>query len=579
MKKIIFLMLFATVGWQHALAQSFTDGGMNYEVTSPTTVSVGYQNGAATGNVTIPSQVTNNGDVYWVTSIGDGAFDSCPGLTSVTIPNSVTSIGDYAFYLCSGLTSITIPNSVTSIGEAAFASCFGLTSFTIPNSVTSIGDWAFYHCSGLSSVTISNSLTSIGNYAFIYCSGLTSVTIPNSVTSIGAFAFRSCSGLTSVTISNSLTSIGQRAFYNCYGLTSVTIPSSVTSIGDYAFFNCYGLTSMICNISTPLSINENVFDGVNHGACSLIVPNGSIAAYMATSVWQNFMVLIPTTKVRASQCGGTLTAINSQIAADIVTGAQIYRFEVTNGSTVNTFETTKRNFSLIRIAGTTYATTYSIKVAVKINGVWGNYGQACSVTTPALSVSTVLTTRIRSTFCGTTLAALNTKIPALTVFNAEGYRFEITAAGVTTVYDSALYNFRLSDAGIVALSGTTYAIRVAAKVNGIYGNYGTSCNVTTPGVGSTSRQMAETTSIETIDFSLVAYPNPSNSTFKLQVNFANDDSLSILVFDMMGRQIENKLVNANDIENISIGQNYSTGIYNVIVSQGMNTKTVRLVKN
>jgi CRISPR-associated endonuclease Csn1 len=35
---------------------------------------------------------------------------------------------------------------------------------------------------------------------------------------------------------------------------------------------------------------------------------------------------------------------------------------------------------------------------------------------------------------------------------------------------------------------------------------------------------------------------------------------------------------ANDIENISLGQNYSSGVYNVIVSQGMNNKTVRLIK-
>ena len=49
------------------------------------------------GNVAIPEEVTYMNKTRKVTSIGNHAFDSCSGLTSVTIPNSVTSIGDYAF--------------------------------------------------------------------------------------------------------------------------------------------------------------------------------------------------------------------------------------------------------------------------------------------------------------------------------------------------------------------------------------------------------------------------------------------------------------------------------------------------
>jgi hypothetical protein len=45
----------------------------------------------------------------------------------VTIPNSVTSIEDGTFIGCSGLTSVTIGNSVTSIGQSAFSGCSELT--------------------------------------------------------------------------------------------------------------------------------------------------------------------------------------------------------------------------------------------------------------------------------------------------------------------------------------------------------------------------------------------------------------------------------------------------------------------
>ena len=244
-----------------------------------------------------------------VISIGVDAFNQCTSLTSIEIPNSVTNIGGFAFYGCYGLKKVivsdiaawcsikfgsndanplgyaghlysdenteikdlVIPNSVTSIGNIAFIGCFGLTSITIPSCVTSIGNYAFSGCSGLTSVTIGNSVTSIGNYAFSGCSGLTSVTIPNSVTNIGKSAFYGCAGLTSVTIPNSVTSISEYTFYNCSGLTSVTIPNSVTSIGEYTFYNCSGLTS----VTIPNSVTS--IDGYTFYGCSSLtsvtIPN------------------------------------------------------------------------------------------------------------------------------------------------------------------------------------------------------------------------------------------------------------------------------------------------------------------
>ena len=213
--------------------------GQQAEVTSK-------PSGYYSNDITIPESVKNNGITYSVTSIGEGAFSYCSGLTSIEIPNSVTSIGNYAFSECSSLTSVIIPNSVTSIGIEAFCYCDGLTSIEIPNSVTSIGDYAFQNCSGL-----------------------TSVTIGNSVTSIGGSAFQGCDGLTSVTIGNGIKSIGYKAFYRCKQL---------------ADFYCFA--------ESVQTTGSDVFYDSNLDHATLHVPASSVNFYSNTEPWSGFSEII-----------------------------------------------------------------------------------------------------------------------------------------------------------------------------------------------------------------------------------------------------------------------------------------------
>ena len=331
LRKLMLIVVLLTSS--HAFAHDFEVNGIYYNITcaSDLTVEVTFKGDYIdiydreyTGNVRIPESVLYNGTSFSVTSIGNNVFESCDGLTSITIPKSVVNIGDYALNSCDNLNTIVIesgnarydsrencnaiietatntliqgcnttiiPNSVKNIFEYAFAGCIGLTSVNIPNSVTSIGDYAFCECIGLTLVTIGNYVTSIGNSAFAGCSSLTSATIPNSVTSIGNSAFGGCSSLTSVTIPNSVASIGESAFYGCSGLTSITIPNSVKNIGQAAFVECNSLAKVICKSSIPPTVGIYTFVTVPQTTI-LYVPAGSKEAYANATGWNYFADIV-----------------------------------------------------------------------------------------------------------------------------------------------------------------------------------------------------------------------------------------------------------------------------------------------
>lgn len=217
---------------------------------------------AYNGDITIPDEVTYNGELYRVTDIGNFAFSGCSGLTSVNIPNSVTYIGQDSFSGCTGLTSVTIPNSVIYIGGGAFSGCCSLSSIIIPNGVTTIEFGAFQNCSGLISFSFPKSVTKIGWHILSGCSSLNSIVVDSdnpvydSRGDCNAVITTSdnelIAGCNKSFIPNSVTSIAEDAFYECIGMTSIMIPASVISINDNAFRGCVGLSSITVDDNNPV---------------------------------------------------------------------------------------------------------------------------------------------------------------------------------------------------------------------------------------------------------------------------------------------------------------------------------------
>ena len=172
--------------------------------------------------------------------MGEYVFGGSAPLT-VNLGEQVTVIPDIAFY-DSNLIHVNFENAValTSIGQHAFESCEGLTSVSLQEPLTTLGNGAFYGCTGLLSVSLPNSLQSIGNNAFEYCSDLLHIAIPNLVTNIGNSAFEYCEDLESVTIGHSVTQIGEDAFRFCSLLSEIKMRGEIPpTIQAHTFSNSY----------------------------------------------------------------------------------------------------------------------------------------------------------------------------------------------------------------------------------------------------------------------------------------------------------------------------------------------------
>ena len=102
----------------------------------------------------------------------------------------------------------------------------------------------------------------------------------------------------------------------------------------------------------------------------------------------------------------------------------------------------------------------------------------------------------------------------------------------------------------------------------------TSCNGSINGNRETEGKKLE----KVINYNVILYPNPTVSSFSLNVVSDNNEMIEVSVYDIQGRNIENKTFNKEDINSIRIGESLPTGIYNVIVKQGENIKSQRLIK-
>lgn len=317
----------------HTLVVKYTKDGSNSSGSDQASVS----------NIT----VGKGGTATFTTGVGSEAFSGCSALKTVTLGDSIGSLGSKAFYQCTSLQEIVIPDSVKAVGTYCFSGCSAMRNAIIGKGVATINNCAFQNCSSLSEISIPQSTNTIGDYAFSDCSQLADVIIEDRTTALSlgsngssslfadcpldsvyiggkitynttsnmgyspfyrntslrtvvitdreeqiyANEFYGCTNLQSVTIGNGVKSIGNYAFSGCSSLEGFSFGNSMESVGDEAFSDCTNLTSLTSYVAVPPTCGSQALDDINKWNCTLYIPTGSLAAYMAADQWKEFFFI------------------------------------------------------------------------------------------------------------------------------------------------------------------------------------------------------------------------------------------------------------------------------------------------
>jgi uncharacterized protein YjiK len=276
-------------------------------------------------------------------------------------------------------------------------------------------------------------------------------------------------------------------------------------------------------------------------------------------------------QLNPSQCGSTLASIGSVIAVTPLSGATGYRFRVTDVTPGaigdNLIQVKNRSyhwFTLPMLNRFNYGSTYMVEVAVKTTSGYSGYGNACYITTPAAPVLTS---------CGTIVHTAGSLVYTSSLNSVSQYRFQVTNVSdqstVTFDTNKFWFSFRVNVPGYTPETG--YSVRVAVMTGGTWSAFGDACEIVSPAAAARGE-------VGSSVFEAVAFPNPFATEFKLNVTTSTEGAIALKVYDMLGKLIETRSINTIDYSSEDLGSAYPAGVYNVIVTQGENVKSLRMIK-
>ncbi len=326
------------------------------------------------------------------------------------------------------------------------------------------------------------------------------------------------------------------------------------------------------SVEVQLRLNQE-WTGEYGPACVIITPN------------------VPPTQLAFTSCGSTVEQMNQIIRADEIPVATNYAYEISlieEGIPVETITLTIPNpsFNLLLLSGISikYASEYRVRIKVQgptPNGLmWSStFGETCSVYTPNAPIVSIEGCQSEEGMFPSSMSDLFFATP---IGGAQRYRFTLLDDfGYIQTYTTTNRYFRLSNFNTLSplSAGREYSLKVEVEIYGYFYS-GKDCNIKMPGSSPLPllRTLNPEPSKQNNYVKATAHPNPFSTIFSIDYVSDSSNPIKLMIYDITGRLLLNQKIQKSQLSKFSLGELYATGIYNLVLIQDNQIKTVRVVK-
>jgi hypothetical protein len=351
-----------------------------------------------------------------------------------------------------------------------------------------------------------------------------------------------------------------------YSLDGVTFLNAPTASSIPAGFTAFSTTSTSATAANYLvtAITATIFfrAKVSSGVCSAAYSN-LLQCTLGTAATAGTINSAATGAI----CKGTGTTLNLSGANGVITWEKS-----TNWSAATpTWTATTNHTTSLATGNLTLSTAYRAKVTIgTCSTVYSNFVTVVLIAAPIAKAITVNTTAPSG---ATSAAAIctNSTLPKI-LTEGVGYVGTIQWQSSTT---STTTGF----ADILGEIGVSYTIaNPAIGANYYRVKLTNSCGISVYSAVRTLYYKSCTPKMVNREFDVVAYPNPYTENFNMSVTTSSDDTVGVSIYDMTGRLIEKRDGSPTEVSEVQVGTNFPSGVYTIVVIQGIETKTLRVIK-